>query len=184
MTQWLVDYSKLNSRSYLTTLHYRQSDFNTDHEDDVILAHHMDAARVRDVVPQWWDRMDKIVTVRNPWDLLASKYYHLKNLNVTQVDTSSFDKFCDSLLAVRGTLNPGKDYYMIDGEVVAKHIIPIESMYDHLIDIFDGDELPPIPVSNVGHHDHTKYRELYTDKINKQIMKDFKFEIDMFGYKF
>jgi hypothetical protein len=168
----------------MTTLHYEQKNYNTDNEPEVIMAHHMNASRVRDTVPQWWDAMDKIVTVRNPWDLLASKYYHMKKLNVVQVDTSTFVNFCNSLLALRGTLNPGRDYYMIDGDIVAKHIIPAESMYDHLYDIFEGDDLPSMPTKNIGGHDQTKYRELYTDDINAQIMKDFKFEIDTFGYKF
>ena len=183
MTRWMVKFAQENKRAYLTSLNYQQQNYNVDVEQDTIFTHHMTAARLRDTVPQWWDRMEKIVTVRNPWNILASKYYHMKKLNVTQVEYSNFTEFCYNLRKLRGTLNHGRDYYSIDGEIIADHIIPVENLYPHLEVIFYGYDLPALEHANVGTVDQSEYKHMYNDELNEMIYEDFKYEIERFGYK-
>lgn len=183
-TKWLVELAKINKCAYLTSLPYQQKNYNVDVEKNTIITHHMTAQRIKDTVPQWWDKMEKIVTVRNPWNILASKFYHMKKLGVTQVNINSFEDFCKGLLDLRGTLNPGKDYYSINREIVVQHIVPVESLSTHLQIIFDGYILPDISFENVGTVSQDQYKLLYTDWINEQILSDFEFEIKTFDYKF
>lgn len=184
MTKWMVDLAQNNNRSYLTSLYYQQKNYNVDVESDTIFTHHMTAARVRDTVPQWWDDMEKIVTVRNPWNILASKYYHMRKLGVTQVNYDNFTEFCYKLRELRGTLNPGKDYYSIDNEIIADHIIPVENLEENLKSIFKDYVLPELQTTNVGLINQSEYKQMYTSDINDMIYEDFKYEIDKFGYKF
>jgi len=184
MTHWLVEFAKINHRPYLTSLNYKQSNFNVDIEQDTIITHHMTAARAKETFPQWWNKMEIIVTVRNPWNLLASKFYHMKKLGVTQVPTDTFNRFCQGLLELRGTLNPGKDYYTLDGTIVAKHILPIEHLRNYLNSIFSGYILPDLPVLNTGTHSKATYKTLYKDWMHDQILKDFAYEIKLFDYEF
>ena len=184
MTKWCVEFAQKNKRAYLTSLNYQQSNYNVDVEQDTIIAHHMTAKRVQQTFPQWWNNMEKIVTVRNPWNILASKYYHMQKLGVTQVDTSTFESFCNQLIELRGTLNPGKDYYSIDNKIIADHIIPVEHLQEHLDEIFKDYIVPIVPVVNTGLVAQEKYKELYTDKINERIVADFAWEIEKFNYKF
>lgn len=182
MTHWLVDLAKQNNKPYLTSLPYQQKNYNVDVEQDTIITHHMTAARVKEVFPQWWNKMEKMVTVRNPWNLLASKYYHMRKLGVTQARTDTFENFCLGLIDLRGTLNPGKEYYSINNEIIAEHIIPIEDLETHLTRIFKGYTLPPIPFVNVGSNGN--YKKLFNSDINKLIHRDFAWEIETFNYKF
>lgn len=184
MTKWLVELAKNNQRPYLTSLHYQQRDFNVDVEQDTIITHHMTAARIKDLFPNWWDKMEIMVTVRNPWNLLASKFYHMRKLGVTQVPTDTFDSFCKGLFDLRGTLNPGKNYYMIDGSIVADHIIPVENLQSNLNRIFKGYTIPELPFVNVGTQSQDTYKLLYVDWMHEQINKDFSYEIEKFNYKF
>ncbi len=184
MTKWLVELAKINSCSYLTSMNYQQKNYNVDVELNTIITHHMTANRLKEAVPQWWDRMEKIVTVRNPWNILPSKYYHMKKLGVSQVNTDNFENFCKSLIDLRGSLNPGKNYYSIDNKIVVEHIIPIENLSYHLENIFQGYKLPEIPFENIGTVSQDTYKTLYVDWIHEQIFVDFKYEIDKFSYKF
>lgn len=184
MSKWLIEFAQQNNRAYLTSLPYQQSNFNVDNEQDTIITHHMTAARAKETFPQWWDSMEIMVTVRNPWNIIASKFFHMKKLGVTQVSTNTFEDFCKGLLHLRGTLNPGKDYYTIDNNIVAKHIIPIESLNTELDKIFKGCMLPEMPVTNVGTQSQETYKSLYTDWIHEQIYTDFSYEIKKFNYEF
>lgn len=184
MTKWLVEFAKLNQRAYLTSLNYQQGNFNVDVEQDTIITHHMTAARAKEAFPQWWDKMEIMVTVRNPWNILASKFYHMKKLGVTQVPTDTFNSFCKGLLDLRGTLNPGRDYYTLDGAVIATHILPVESLQTQLSRVFEGYNLPELPVVNTGTQSQDTYKSLYEDWMHEQIAKDFAYEIEHFGYKF
>jgi hypothetical protein len=184
MTKWMVEFAKLNQRPYLTSLNYQQSNFNVDVEQDTIITHHMTAARAKEAFPQWWDRMEIMVTVRNPWNILASKFYHMRKLGVTQVPTDTFDSFCKGLLDLRGTLNPGKDYYTLDGVIVATHILPVENLQNELARVFNGYQLPELPFVNTGTQSQDTYKELYKDWIHEQIARDFSYEIERFGYEF
>lgn len=184
MTRWMVNFAQQNRKTYLTSMHYQQKNYNVDIEPETIFTHHMTADRVRAAVPLWWDQMEKIVTVRNPWNILASKYYHMKKLGITQVDCSNFTEFCYKLRELRGTLNPGKDYYSIDGEIIAEHIIPVENLEYHLKHIFQGYILPELEHVNVGTINQSQYKEIYSSDINDMIYEDFKYEIEKFGYKF
>lgn len=184
MTKWMVEFAQINQRAYLTSLNYQQQNYNLDVEPDTVFTHHMTAQRIKDTVPQWWSKMEKIVTVRNPWDILASKFYHMRKLGVTQVPTDNFTDFCLALRSLRGTLNPGKDYYCIDNKIIADYIIPVEDLEVNLKEIFKGYKLPNMPHVNKGTVDNSMYRKLYTKEINKLVEKDFDFEITKFNYKF
>lgn len=184
MTKWLVELAQINSCSYLTSMNYQQTNYNTDVEEHTIITHHMTAIRLKETLPQWWNKMEKIVTVRNPWNVLASKYYYMKKLGLTQVNTNSFEDFCKSIIDLRGSLNPGKNYYAIDNNIVVEHIIPIENLSYHLENIFKGYTLPEIPYENVGTISQDTYKTLYVDWIHEQIFTDFEYEINHFGYKF
>lgn len=184
MTKWLVELARINKCSYLTSLNYQQKNYNIDIEENTVITHHMTALRLKNTIPHWWNAMEKIVTVRNPWNILASKFYHMKRIGLLQVNTSNFEDFCKSLLELRGTLNPGRDYYTINNKIVVQHIVPIENLEHHLKNIFSDYTLPQFPIENIGNVNQTQYKLLYNDQINEQIYKDFDFEIKTFGYKF
>ena len=184
MTKWMIDFAKQNKKPYLTSLHYQQKNFNVDYEKNTIITHHMTAQRLKNTIPQWWNDMEKMVTVRNPWNILASKFYHMKKLGVNQVATNTFEEFCHELKKLRGTLNPGENYYNIGEDINADHIIPIENLQEYLNEIFKDFIVPKVQHTNIGTVTQEKYKNLYTDEINNMIEIDFKYEIKLFDYKF
>ncbi len=188
MTEWIINFAKQNNRPYLTSEPYEEK---IKLESDCIISHHMYAIDLKKTIPQWWDMMEKIVTVRNPWNLLASKYFHSRKLKTKGTNDGyslsslkSFKDFCYEYRNSNGTLNTGINYYKIDGEIIADHIIPIENLQEYLNNIFRGYTIPKISHINVGPVTQDKYKNLYTDDIHDMIGEYFWYEIKEFNYSF
>ena len=186
MTEWIINFAKQNNRPYLTSEPYKQK---IKLESDCIISHHMHAVDLKKTIPQWWDMMEKIVTVRNPWNLLASKFFYSRKTKESSsgysLSTSkTFKDFCYRYRDLNGTLNIGTNYYKIDGEIIADHIIPVENLQEYLNEIFKDFIVPKVQHTNIGTVTQEKHKNLYTDEINNMIEIDFKYEIKLFDYKF
>ena len=186
MTDWVIDFAKQNNRPYLTSEPYEQK---IKLESDCIISHHMYAVDLKKTIPQWWEMMEKIVTVRNPWNLLASKFFYSRKTKefssgYSLSTSKTFKDFCYRYRDLNGTLNIGTNYYKIDGKIIADHIIPIENLQQYLNDIFRGYVVPKVQHTNIGPVTQDKYKNLYTDDIHDMIKEYFWYEIKEFNYSF
>lgn len=149
---------------------------------------HATADEVKRCLPAGaYDSLFKFAFVRNPWDRLVSRYAHL--LRSTDRHRHGFisglEKFEDFLKWEIQRGGAWQHTYVTDAQ--GKQIVDLIGYYERLSEDFGKvcarlkiqAELPHANVS-----EHRDYRSYYTPETREFVAKQFKQDIEMFGYDF
>lgn len=149
---------------------------------------HATANEVKRCLPaSAYDSLFKFAFVRNPWDRLVSRYAHLlRSKDRRRHDfISSLEKFEDFLQWEIKRDSANQYPYVTDAQ--GKQIVDFIGHYETLAEDFAKvcarlKIQVQLPHANVS--DHRDYRTYYTPETRDFVAKQFRRDIEMFGYNF
>jgi hypothetical protein len=143
---------------------------------------HMPAAAIRDEIGVvFWDSYYKFCFVRNPWDVVVSRYFFVYR-------TDPRPPFAEALRCDRRLLDTNYPLYTIDGRVAVDYCGRFERLTSdlHLIGmrLGFGGALLPLPVAKANFRPRGQdYREYYNSADREIVRTRFAKEIEIFGYE-
>jgi len=151
---------------------------------------HENAERMKKLFPEEWDKYFKFTIVRNPFDLLVSRYFwsrdeqHLKSFK-----ERSFSQFLLDVnknnLPIKWTIPTCQyDQITIGGKSGMEYIGKFENLQEDFNIICDKIGIPKqqIPHKNKSKHKH--YTEYYDDETRQIVAELYAKDIEYFGYEF
>lgn len=146
---------------------------------------HISAYDVRRLIgPKIWNSYFKFCIVRNPWDLVISKYYwHYKS-----EPRPPISEFLGSW-AVENLKRRGYGIYTIDGKVVVDRLCRYENLSEEINDVcrnaLDIQEEVSLPRTKSNTRtDKRHYQDILTPEDKYKIQEIFGDEISVLGYEF
>ena len=130
-----------------------------------------------------WNISTKFTFIRNPWSVLSSYYYFIKNTgpkygwnNPDKYSLNNINDFVSSLIDIHGTCNFNKEIYCINNQVIAD-VYDISQISTVMKQYFNIDNVPNL---NVQQYEPNYFN--MSKKIDTYIYRDYKWEIDNFAY--
>ena len=189
------------------------SDFDNSPQNYFGFYNHIEPKKVKKRIKKSvWDNYFKFTVVRNPWDLVVSRYWWERSLFEKKNDNKSFDPLeiivkVFELDTYKRRLDAGVDvssfdaflqtfperfkntryYFDSNGSCFADYYIRYENLHDGFRDVTErlglgSIALPKFKVSQRKTPKH--YSEYYNEDSRQLVRKMFQQEVDFFGYKY
>ena len=136
--------------------------------------------------PEVYDSLFKFAFVRNPWDRLVSRYAHLLRSTDRRRHgfISKLEKFEDFL---KWEIQRGSGQYPYVTDAQGNQIVDFIGHYERLTEDFAKvcarlKIQAALPHANIS--EHRDYRSYYTPETREFVAKEFRRDIEMFGYDF
>jgi hypothetical protein len=136
--------------------------------------------------PEVYDGLFKFAFVRNPWDRLVSRYAHLLRSTDRRRHgfISGLEKFEDFL---KWEIQRGSAQYPYVSDEQGRQIVDFIGHYEQLAEDFAKVRArlkieAELPHANVS--EHRDYRSYYTPETRDYVGREFRRDIEMFGYDF
>lgn len=150
---------------------------------------HMSAADIkRQIGDEIWNSYFKFCTVRNPFDRLISRFFHLRAARKIDIDTARPDHAqFEQWLHTRARGGGDRNRYLIEGKFCLDDVIRFERLHADMERMCDRFGLPWNPAA----FPHAKrglrpegatIASMYTDTAEAIVRKQYAFEFDLFGY--
>ena len=145
---------------------------------------HMSAKKVCDKLdPDVWNSYFKFCSIRNPWDLMVSRYWYKRGMGLLESD---FDTWICTEESCR---NNFPRFHSIDGAFAMDFCIRYERLHEdiqHICSVLglpcDLSTLPTLKSTFRKSPDH--YSQYYTKESREWVQEKFSDEIERFNYAF
>jgi hypothetical protein len=151
---------------------------------------HPPISQVKNWMSDKWGDYFKFAFVRNPFDIVVSRYHWNMKGKGARIQTSviQFQKWIHEYIksgAYKQDLQ--YPYICIDGKVDLNFIGRYENLqidYEKICHMIGLDIIPTLGFQKSGYRDKTHYSEFYDEKTIGLIEGAFKQDLELFGYKF
>lgn len=139
-----------------------------------------------------WNEYFKFVFVRNPWDLVISRYFvnnRKKAKTMKKFTREHFLEFWEQMKkynAIKGEEHPFQYQFVIGpkGERLVDFVGRFESLQEDFNIICDKIGIPRKNVPQLGKIKRNAYRDYYTEESRQLVAERFHKDIELFGYEF
>jgi len=128
--------------------------------------------------PDLFSRYFSFSFVRNPWDLVVSRYFYRKNWD------SNFDLSIKGFLLGNFSWNCCFNYLCVNDEISVNFVGRFENLQDDFDIVCDKIGIPQQQLLHANKSNHKQYTEYYDDETREIVAKKFAKDIEYFGYKF
>jgi len=146
---------------------------------------HITPTRTLNYLPQkTWDSYFKFCFVRNPWDLVISKYFWVIRNDPNPI---SLDAYINSS-KIKSVAKRSREMYTINDDIALNRICIYENIQAEVNQIFEELSLPGEPklpnAKRQFRSDHRHYRDVLNDNQADKIAKIFEKEIELAGHSY
>jgi chondroitin 4-sulfotransferase 11 len=150
---------------------------------------HQNAKGMQKLFPIEWGEYFKFALVRNPFDLLVSRYFWSRD--VQQLESFKEKSFSEYIIAVNYHKLPEwtipkcqYNYLSVNGEVAMDFIGRFENLQEDFNTIWDKIGIPRQEIPHVNKSKHKHYTEYYNEETKQIVAEKYAKDIEYFGYKF
>ena len=152
---------------------------------------HASARKMKKIHPAEWDEYFKFAVVRNPFDLLVSRYHWSRDVQCL----SSFNEkktFRQFIIAIdRGGFKPKwavpksqLSFLSVNKEMKMDFIVRFENLQEDFNIVCDKIGIPRKELPHINKSNHKHYTEYYDDETREIVAKRYAKDIEYFGYEF
>jgi hypothetical protein len=165
------------------------AELDMNRNDSYIRRPHESIIKVRFFLGRDWKRLFKFAFVRNPWDLVLSRYFHIRISKGQEYGREDFSEWVKTYPRERRKKflkNRQCLYICMWGKIALDFVGRFEDLQRDFSCVCERIGIPATCLErhNAQFRDFVGYRDYYDDESREIIGRLFKKDIELFGYEF
>ena len=155
----------------------------------IVFRNHMDPEQVKNLISaKTWNTYLKVAVVRNPWDVMVSRYWHYHGFRKTKRG-EDLRPFSEWLAYSKNAKYINTKYYFDkEGDIICDFYIRFENLVNDIYEFCNIVNMPhPIEIPKTKHNirlNSAHYSSYYSLEDIEIVRERAKIDIDFFGYRF